>query len=235
MTIAEKLTTIAENEQKVFDAGKQAEYDAFWNAYQNNGARTDYKYAFYGKQWNNTTFKPKYHFTVSDSNSMFYMSDIYGRFEGDFSACGGMINTFHSANFSELGVIDLRNCKQNNLINTFHNMPQLVKIDKIIITENLNFGGGNTFAASSNLESITIEGTIGQNGLILSGQAKLNKASIKSIIAALSPNTSGLTVTLSRTAVDNAYYDTPSSTLGGATQEWAIDVAFRSNWTISLV
>ena len=86
MSIAEKLTTIAENEQKVFEAGynegkqegygegqldgyndgydtgvidgRQAEYDAFWDIYQVNGARTDHQNAFGNFYWNKDTFKP---------------------------------------------------------------------------------------------------------------------------------------------------------------------------------
>ena len=34
MSIAEKLTTIAENEQKVYDAGQKSEYDRFWDSYR---------------------------------------------------------------------------------------------------------------------------------------------------------------------------------------------------------
>ena len=46
MSIADKLTTIAENEQKVFDAGKQAEYDEFWDSFQSKGTRKDCQYLF---------------------------------------------------------------------------------------------------------------------------------------------------------------------------------------------
>ena len=37
MSIAEKLTAIAENVPKVYEAGQKSEYDRFWDAYQNNG------------------------------------------------------------------------------------------------------------------------------------------------------------------------------------------------------
>ena len=40
MSIAEKLQQIAENEQNVYDAGKKAQYDEFWDNYQNKGNRT---------------------------------------------------------------------------------------------------------------------------------------------------------------------------------------------------
>ena len=76
MSIAEKLTAIAENEQRVYDAGymhgnndgyllgeeagKKSEYDAFWDAFQLDGERTNYSYAFSGSGWHSETFKPKY-------------------------------------------------------------------------------------------------------------------------------------------------------------------------------
>lgn len=70
-TIAEKLTLIAENEPKVFNAGKQAEYDAFWDVYQQNGTRKDYSLAFGGKGWTDEFFKPKYPI-VCDGHSAVY-------------------------------------------------------------------------------------------------------------------------------------------------------------------
>lgn len=70
MSIADKLSTIAENEQKVFDAGKQEEYDRFWDAFQANGNRVYYANAFSNASYSNKnliyanwtadTFKPKY-------------------------------------------------------------------------------------------------------------------------------------------------------------------------------
>ena len=51
MSIAEKLELIAENEQKVFDAGKKSEYDEFWDNYQkksDGSARTSYIQGFAG-------------------------------------------------------------------------------------------------------------------------------------------------------------------------------------------
>lgn len=46
-------------EQGVAD-GKQAEYDRFWDAYQDNGNKDDYGYAFAGKGWTDETYNPKY-------------------------------------------------------------------------------------------------------------------------------------------------------------------------------
>ena len=71
MSVNEKLVKIAENQEKVYNAGKQAEYNAFWDAYQDNGTRTNYNYAFSAKSWNKENFKPKYDLTCTACNHMF--------------------------------------------------------------------------------------------------------------------------------------------------------------------
>lgn len=82
MSIADKLTTIAENIPRVYQAGydkgvaegdgydagyaqgeadgRKAEHDEFWDSYQNYGNRTDYDSAFKGIFWKEQNFKPKY-------------------------------------------------------------------------------------------------------------------------------------------------------------------------------
>ena len=73
MSISDKLVTIAENEQKVFDAGKKAEYDAFWDAYQTNGNRRHYNHAFYD-YWDDITYNPKYPIVVTSTSDYIYAS-----------------------------------------------------------------------------------------------------------------------------------------------------------------
>ncbi len=60
MSMAENLTTIAENVPKVYEAGKKAECDRFWDAFQNNGNRTDYANAFSYFNFNDSIYNPKY-------------------------------------------------------------------------------------------------------------------------------------------------------------------------------
>ena len=94
MTIAEKLTAIAENEQRVFDAGynkglaegggydegfadgKQAEQDAFMDIYQENGNRSNYAYAFYGRGWTDETYKLKHNITTSGAFGYMYSNSL---------------------------------------------------------------------------------------------------------------------------------------------------------------
>lgn len=68
------LTTIAENQPKIkkqgyvegYDAGKKAEYDAFWDGIQNFGNREDYQQGF--KSWGNEYIQPKYKITIVNQN-----------------------------------------------------------------------------------------------------------------------------------------------------------------------
>ena len=58
---------------------------------------------------------------------------------------------------------------------------------------------------------------------------KLTRASIENIINHLSDNVSGKTLTLSKTAVNNAFPDT------GNNADWGALVMAHQNWIISLV
>lgn len=44
-------------------------YDTFWDSYQDYGERLGYAYSFYGKGWNDTTFKPKYPIKWTDNKA----------------------------------------------------------------------------------------------------------------------------------------------------------------------
>ena len=83
----------------------------------------------------------------------------------------------------------------------------------------------NTFMECNALETLNIKGEIAVDGCNLGYSKKLNKESIKKVIGILSTTTSGLTVTLSKTAVNNAFTDA----------EWNTLIATKPNWNISLV
>lgn len=77
MSIAEKFEVIAD---AVYEKGKQAEYDRFWDAFQQNGQLTSYVYGFAGQGWKDDIFKPKYPIITNASpnrtNAMFYYSNL---------------------------------------------------------------------------------------------------------------------------------------------------------------
>ena len=105
-------------------------------------------------------------------------------------------------------------------------------IDKLIVDENTTYTGW--FNSTTNLQNLTIEGTIAQKGFSVSACTKLSRASIENIINALSTETNALTVTLSKTAVNNAFETSEGAADGRTSAEWATLIATKTNWTIAL-
>lgn len=226
-----------------FAEGKQAEYDAFWDFYQKKGAETNYAFTFSGSGWNENTFKPKYDMQPTNANHMFRNIrhsewaglDLVALLEAsgvqlDFSKCTDFGATFQWAGITRIGTVDTRSATL--VSTTFGYMSSLSTLDKLVVHAGLSYT--NTFINDSALENLTIEGTIGQNGFNVQWSKKLNKPSITSIINALSTTTSGLTVTLSKTAVNNAFATTAGAGDGSTSAEWLALVGTRSNWTIAL-
>ena len=198
MTIAEKLTAIAENVPNVYDAGKKAEYDAFWDGFQDKGTRTQYPYAFY--VWGADYFKPKYPIifgtNVSSQDTFSYSAitdvpvDII--FQEDFR--------FNSA---------------------FYWCTALHTIKKIIINES-NAIDYYTFDGCRSLVNIRFEGTIGDS--INFASCPLSKESIESVFAALSSTASGKTLTLNKTAKEKAFTDSEWAELIATKSNWTFSL-----------
>lgn len=193
MSIAEKLTTIAANEKKVYDAGKKAEYDAFWDSYQENGNRSNYSNAFAGKGWTADTFKPKHDIKPTGSSAnMFYASSLKGSLveiltnagvEMDLSKSTNITALFGSATLiTHTGVIDTTSSATIN--NTFNYMPALVELE-LVLKDDGSQTFTQAFSYNSNLEKIIIRGKIGQNGFDVHWSTKLTHESLMSIINAL--------------------------------------------------
>ena len=193
MSISDKLVTIAENEQKVFDAGKKAEYDAFWDVYQTNGTTAHYAYKFAGLGWTDKTFKPKYDFGDMDTAAyMFAGSGI-----ADLSNLPRM-NILWTAQYmffgntiiSHIGEIEIKEAICT-LMGMFQNASKLITIDLLKVLPDNAYS--NTFTGCSALENITFDGDIG-NSISFSACTKLNHDSLMSIINHLK-NFSGTTDT----------------------------------------
>lgn len=219
MSIAEKLTTVAENQQKVYDAGrsrgegegwvggydvgledgKSLERDTFWDALQGNGNRRNYNYAFYSSYWNDKTFRPKHSIVSTVASQIFRGSAItdIGKIMKDngvafdFSGAKATFSyTFYECETATLPTIDASNAIK--LDYTFGAMSNLVTIDKLILGASTTYTA--PFAGSSKLENLIVEGTIGQNGFSVSSATRLTHESLMSIINALadySEDTSG--------------------------------------------
>lgn len=209
--IADKSVTIAENEQKVFESGKKAERKHYWSVLQNNGEGANYRYAFCYSRYDDTTYNPQFDIRCTNAESsaqyMFYDSPITDTKVAIYAP-----------------TTNIAYCFQRSAVKI---------IREITVYESTTFN--NAFQQCNNLEQLTMKGVIGQNGFNVQWSTKLSHDSIVSIINALSTTTSGLTVTLSKIAVNNAFETSEGAGDGSTSKEWLDLIATKSNWTISLI
>ena len=241
MSIAEKFEVIAD---EVYEKGKKDEYDKFWDSFQNYGNRTSYQSGFAGKGWNDKTFKPKYDIApIGNLGSAFQETELKD-LAGALNECGVVLDTSQATTLTNLfyysyflitiPTIDSRGSTESNAFSkTFSICKKLKTIEKLILKEDGSQIFSSTFSNCLELENIVIEGTIGQNGFNVQWSTKLSSESIVSIIEALSETTSGLTVTLSQTAVNNMVF--PIVGNKGTYNSWTELEQSKTNWTISLL
>ena len=189
--------------------GIQKAHDDFWDAFQHNGAKTAYDYAFY--RFPGTQFYPKYDIKPTNMTCFmqyFAMNEQPIDLAERFKECGIVFDTssatsMNSAFYWRLGVTRLPEISyvgitaSNGFTYSIVANEHLVTIDKIIFSED----GSQPFTATvlqnnKALENVTIEGVIGKNMTITSCD-KLSHDSIMSIINHLKDyNGSGTTYTL---------------------------------------
>lgn len=261
MSVAEKLTTIAENQQKVYDAGynkgkaeggdteaayqegltagikqgKEAEWSAFWDAYQENGNRTNYGGAFTGSGWNSITFRPKYDIVLAATTSgsafnnfgestgvdLVKILDEYG-VEIDFSKVYAAASIFNGANVTTLPPIYAP--KWINWNHAWYGCSLLKAIDYTsasTVVANIT----NAFTNCTSLTDVTFTDTIIAANIDLHW-SPLTMESLKSVMSALSKTITGLTASFNKKAVEAAF----------TTDAWNALVAEKApNWTITLI
>lgn len=248
MTREEKVLRLKQDFDEVFDAGKQAEYDAFWDAFQRKGSQTSYVGVFGGECWNNGLLKPKYNIDyVINASFMFYYNTMGGDLVEYFKSIGKIFSlegtgarnlnsTFQYSYFTRVGKM---HTSGDNWYSTFYGCKNLVTIDEVGNgDENGNvLIGTSTFNGCTALENITIRGKI-VNNTSFQWSTKLTRASIESIINHLSDATNGATLTLSKTAVLNAFELSEVEEgwfVGTYIEEWLALTSSKTNWTITLV
>lgn len=247
MPLSEKVLQLKQDFDEVFDAGKQAEYDAFWDTYQQNGERTDYSNAFVGDGWSNETLRPKHPCKVIIGTNMFanchfnhnYPTDDLidvSHVTIDMSEATHANSMYNNAMVNEATLI----CSESMLYmgSAFNkgSRGNVLGMNITLLVPNPNCDWTNAFAyhrvRSLNLLSGTV---IGRNGFDVRWAGGLSQANIRSIIAALSPDTSGLTVTLSKVAVDREFETSEGANDGSSSAEWLALVDARPNWSVLLV
>jgi hypothetical protein len=237
MTTEERLRTIAENEQKVYKAGKRD----LMAAVQNYGARTYFRYGF--AYWHSDAIYPVYDIApVGDCAQMLaYVAGTFDlaarlnecRVKLDTRNCTNLTYAFTGGTITHVPEIDTRGL--SNVHSVFISCTALITIDNIILKDDGSQTFQSVFDYSRSIENLKITGVIGQNGFNVQHAAMLSRASIESIINALSSTATGLTVTLSKTAVNKAFATSEGANDGATSAEWLTLIGTRSNWTISLV
>lgn len=166
------LNTIPDNIDHVYDHGKDAERDAFWETFQLGGTVRYYSYAFYGDMWRDDNYDPKYPIITKNMNSGFATNHITDtKVDIEFITGGN-----------------------NSLNSLFSGCSKLETVRKIIVHNALVYSKG--FDGCTSLKNLTFAGVIGQNGLNVS-VCPLTHESLMSIINCLEAKTSGTwTVTL---------------------------------------
>ena len=209
MSIANILTRLAEKITKVFNAGKDAEWNAFWDAYQSKGARGSYTWAFYGNGWNDTTFKPKYDIIFAsggNNNTQVFNSAQFTDFAGILERQGVILDTsaysgsnpvewfYNCSRVTRVPTIDISNAP-NGCGNLFSYCSKLHTVEKMILSENGTTFTADTFYKCTALEEIRFEGKIASD-ITFGNCSSLSNDSIDSIINALSDTTTGMTCTI---------------------------------------
>lgn len=152
------------------DEGRQAQYNEFWDVFQNYGNNQNMQHAFSRGKFTDANYKPKYTIKTEDAFSIFQNAQITDTLV-EVDVTGGSL----SYSFST---------------------PYLKTIRKLKVTEKVTFNE-YTFYNAKKLENITIEGTIATD-ISFATSPLLTKDSIISIINALK-DYSGTTTTYTLT------------------------------------
>ena len=223
MSIAEKLTTIAENEQKVYKSGEDNGIDMMWEAITDDGKTESYYERFYNWKISKRLFESSrvvqptsittrmfYNAHKGDSDEVIDLGQIENE-QGmvfDFSKATSLQHTFNGAEIDVVNIIDARNASGTNALYwTFSGVlasgqsfghPLVKRINKFIVGEKTDRFFG-TFYYASDLEHCVFEGEISKSGLELQYSLKLDHESLMSALNCLkdySNDTSGTTWTV---------------------------------------
>ena len=211
------------------EAGKQAEYDRYWDMLQQNGTRIDYQQAF-RLVYTDETFKPKYDIIPDNAQHMFAGSKITNLKKLledadvvlDFSKARYLTSLFDSSAVTHVPTIDCSNVFASAMSNIFINAKAVVYIEKMIVKAETKFT--NAFTNANSLVEIRFEGTIGED--ISFQWSPLSKESFESVVSHLSGAASGKTATFKKTAVRAAF---------GTEEAWLAYIASKPNWNFTLV
>lgn len=164
--------------------GRQAQYDEFWDEFQQNGKRTHYGYAFSGFGWTDAIFKPKYPLgSITNAYMMLGLSHIvdFSKADVDYSKLTGMMYFMYQNDTTKyLGEMDLSSIVELNQSFQGFALEKIEKIKNLKSNVNLIAPFNNT----TKLTDITFENC--KIGISIDfSYSPLNVKSMKSVIFSL--------------------------------------------------
>lgn len=182
---------------EVYEAGKTAEYDRFWDDMQEMGKRGDYSWSFCNT-WTNDMFRPKYDMYPHAMKQFMNMCQFEGDLDEHIKNLGIVFNTRNCTNFqnafswakkiTKLPPLDIINA--TTMQYAFTDASELETITLYNCSKYINFNG--TFWGCYNLKNLEITGVIGYKDFIVKYSSFLTHESLMNIINALE-NLSGTT------------------------------------------
>lgn len=194
--MAEKLTTIADNMQGVYDkgfddgqsqGGSDERFTALWNGLTNNGTRTDCSYMF--RHWKNAHdyWYPPY--PLQGGTMMFYsftsnlglpeMCERAGVPPIDWSNVSSFNQNFSYASMPDAGIVDMTSA---NTTGSCFMYSYVQKVHIILKADGSQSHTGGMFTGATRLTDLTVEGAIGTS---LTIPSPLNPESMISVITHL--------------------------------------------------
>lgn len=237
MSIADKLTQIAENIPKVYDRGVKDEWHKLWNDIQDYGRRTAYNNGFQNA-WTDASFKPKCDMRPTSAGYMFAGTKI-ANLKKCLEDSGVVLDTSNATSVDRLFsdaqnltyVPTISTVNAPHLQNFVYNCKKLISVDMVILKDDgSQTFNDNSFKNCESLVEIRFSGVIGNN-VNFSWSENLSAESYNNIINHLSPTASEKTITVPSVAPD--VYDAKYG--AGA---WQIDVRDNPNikgWTFAYV
>lgn len=165
-----KPEEMASGVDSVYEAGQKSEYDRFWNAYQESGNKTNYRYAFAGKNWTDEIYNPKY--------------DIVAEYTNGSDAESNNMFTYTEITDTKVPIILRSSSATAQYTGLFYYAANLVTVPMLKFEGNFAHNT-NCFQGAKNLENITFGGSITQSGMNLSYCNKLTVDSMLSLFDCL--------------------------------------------------
>lgn len=236
------------------ETGKRKAYDAHWDMQQEHGNRIVYNHFFAGSYITEeyvNSMKYDIDFPTETGANEKYCANMFslcawGRENPlidltyictriNFSKCRKAFQTFSNAHVDNI-TADFSGCDelyQTFIQNDGSGGETLTHIN-VKVSSKAVFNA--TFGYCSGLKELRfMDGSvIGQNGLDLQRSTLLSKGSWKSVITALSTETSGLSIKGSLVSVNKAFETSVGANDGSTSAEWLDLIATKSNWTINL-